>query len=116
MSQYRAIYLERNLKFFQGDDLYLTFSLIDNEGMIVTDLSGWVFKAILTNSVEEWQLSGVTNFSTSGSKLTLHIPNTDTDDVSYAGGYILELQGEEDSNIRTLWYDTIEFRKEQVDF
>lgn len=113
--QYEAILLEQKNKFITGDDIFLTFAIRDSNGTYLTDLSSFTFKGKLYSSADSLEMSGVTYFSTSGGKLILHIPHSNTISLEDSLKYFLELQGTKDTYIYTLCRIELWFTEEIVD-
>ena len=119
MTQPKIIYLERKKSFVEGDDFYLTSIIIDEKGTILTDLTGWTFKGELYNDANEIRLDN-DDFTVSGAKITLLIPNTSTtslaDDYGDTATYTLEIQGTLSSKIYTLLQMKINVVAEEIDY
>ena len=117
--QYKAIYLERKIKHVAGDDIYLTFVIQNSEGTILTDLSSWTLKGELFNDANEIRMDS-SYFTISDSKITLHIPNSDTtslaDDYGNTYTYKFELQGTYDNKIYTLLQREFDIKAEEIDY
>ena len=119
--KYTTLYLERQYKFVENDDIFMTFLLLGDEE-IIEDLTNYRFRAELTNDAEEVKLRDATHAEGSddqikidGKQLIVHIDKSDTD--TFEGDYDFELEME-DSNgdIFTVAHLEIEFREEIVDW
>ena len=121
MAQYSATYIQQRDEFNVGDDVDLSFIVRDESGDLVTDFSAITIKAEITDGASETKLENavgdgsVTEISVSGSVITVHVPNADTDDYS-EGTFHVELQIEVASKIYTVYSDTIEFLSEEIDW
>jgi len=118
---YKAIYLEREMEFVTGNDIDMTFILMDSNNNLVTNLSDFKIKCEAERLGTEIKLANTlgggndTQISVSGSKFTIHMSETDTTDISI-GKYIIEIEIEKDGKKNTVYRDYIEFKEEIVDW
>ena len=80
MKPYSAILINRETKFVTGEDIYLKFVIVNEEGTVQTSLTGWTFNAHLENGVDELQLD-TDDCTVSGAIVTVYIADTDSDDL-----------------------------------
>jgi len=89
--QYSAVLLEQKSKFFQNEDIYLTFAIYDSYGDLVTDFTDFTFEAEL--GVSDSQLLESSDcVAESGGLLSIHIPKANTNDMSALESHYLTLK------------------------
>lgn len=124
MANYKAKYLQQTDMFLENDSFDMTFVIFDENYDIVTDLSGFKFKCEITDGSQEIKKRDAnyadgadSQISVSGSKVTVHITGSDSD--NFAGmDYVVELQMENKTsgNIYTVYRKIIIFNEEELDW
>jgi hypothetical protein len=112
--KYRAKRLNRNTeKFYVGEDLELTYYIVDENDNIVYDLSDFTFTAKLYSDGDSGlEFDEATYMTVSDEKVTVSIPNTSTIDFVYEERYIFELSATENSKKHVLLREEIYFGRE----
>jgi len=89
---YKGILINRQSKYYAGDDFNFTFVVEDENGDLLSSFINWTFRAelySLANSVPNSQIT----ITTSGNKVYVSIPNSATEDLNDNVKYILILKG-----------------------
>ena len=113
--KYKGILLFQDNQFVAGDDFLEKFVIADENGTLLSNLTGWTFRAKLHSLASSITNSYIT-ITTSGNKATLSIPNSATDDLTSDVRYALIIKGTLDNKDYTLVRKNLYFKKEVLDW
>jgi len=113
--KYKGILLFQGNQFVVGDDFLEELVIADEDGTLLSNLTGWTFRAELHSLASSITNTYIT-ITTSGSKATLSIPNSATEDLTSDIRYVLIVKGKLDSKDYTLVRKNLYFKKEVLDW
>lgn len=119
---YTAEIINRNSRYFEGDDVVLKFILRDEDGAMITDLSGMSIEVEVTDFGSESKLQnetaggGITEITVNdNNEIVVYVPASDTDGF-FPGYYIVEMQIKVSGKTYTVFNDRIYFKAETLDW
>lgn len=109
MNQYKLVLRERSESYIIGEDVDLTFVVMDEIGEIGNP-DDWTMSAVLTDGISTYSFDA-DDFDLDSLGLTLSIPSTTTA-LFTAGNYRLEIQAVIETKTRKVFKDQLYFYDE----
>jgi len=111
---YKGILINKQEQYVAGEDFDFIFVIMDDNGDYVSDFTNWTFRAelySLANSIENESIT----ITASGHKVTVSLPNSETEDLNDNVNYVLVLKGTLNSKDYNLVREELYIKSEILD-